>query len=49
MRFLFILIGCFIVSFDSGSQTIYSIQGALASARTNNPFLKTEGFNINIA
>lgn len=31
------------------AQTVFSIQGALASARINNPFLKTEQFNINIA
>jgi len=31
------------------AQTVYSIQSALASAKTNNPFLKTAQFNINIA
>ncbi|HTH56290.1 MAG TPA: TolC family protein [Cyclobacteriaceae bacterium] len=31
------------------AQTVFSIQGALASARNNNPFLKTEHFNINVA
>ena len=49
MRFLFILTGVCIFFSTANSQTIYSIQGALASARTNNPFLKTEGYNINIA
>jgi cobalt-zinc-cadmium efflux system outer membrane protein len=34
---------------DTKAQTVYSIQSALASARTNNPFLKTQQFNINIA
>ena len=49
MRFSFILIGFYLGALTAKSQTVYSIQGALASARTNNPFLKTEGFNINIA
>ncbi len=35
--------------FAAQSQTSYSLQTALATARTNNPYLKTEGFNVNIA
>jgi cobalt-zinc-cadmium efflux system outer membrane protein len=31
------------------SQTSYSLQAALATAKVNNPYLKTEGFQINIA
>ena len=34
---------------SANCQTVYSIQGALASARANNPFLRTEGYNVNIA
>lgn len=34
---------------QSFGQTSYSLQAALVAARTNNPYLKTEGFNINIA
>jgi cobalt-zinc-cadmium efflux system outer membrane protein len=49
MRLLLILTGFCIFALTANSQTIYSIQGALASARTNNPFLKTEGYNVNIA
>ena len=49
MRFLSIIIGLCWFTISANSQTTYSIQGALASARTNNPFLKTEGYNINIA
>jgi len=48
MRFLSILVAS-LGALTANSQTIYSIQGTLASARTNNPFLKTEGYNINIA
>src|SRR5258708_32168087 len=49
MRVLSVLIGVSLFAISGSSQTVYSIQGALASARTNNPFLKTEGYNINIA
>jgi len=49
MRFLLTFLGLCIFTLTVKSQTVYSIQGALASARTNNPFLKTEGYNINIA
>src|SRR5260221_13088103 len=49
MRVLSVLIGVSLFAISAKGQTVYSIQGALASARTNNPFLKTEGYNINIA
>ncbi len=49
MQFLLIIIGLCWFTLSANSQTTYSIQGALASARTNNPFLKTEEYNINIA
>lgn len=49
MRVLSVLIAVSWFAFNANSQTVYSIQGALTSARTNNPFLKTEGYNINIA
>ncbi|MBI1767119.1 MAG: TolC family protein [Bacteroidetes bacterium] len=49
MRVLLALIVLSYFVISANGQTIYSIQGALASARTNNPFLKTESYNINIA
>ena len=48
MRVLSVLIAVSWFVVNAKSQTVYSIQGALTSARTNNPFLKTEGYNINI-
>src|SRR5260370_4737190 len=49
MRVLSVLIGVSVFAISAKGQIVYSIQGALASARTNNTFLKTEGYNINIA
>jgi len=47
-RFSIVALALFL-AVGAKAQTVFSIQGALASARTNNPFLKTEQFNINIA
>lgn len=49
MRFLSSLLYLLFVAIAANAQTVYSIQGALSSARTNNPFLKTESFNVNVA
>ncbi|GHN02812.1 hypothetical protein WSM22_43010 [Cytophagales bacterium WSM2-2] len=49
MRLSTICIVFYLSALVAKGQTIYSIQGALASARINNPFLKTEGYNVNIA
>ncbi|MBS1680412.1 MAG: TolC family protein [Bacteroidetes bacterium] len=49
MRVYFGLIATLLMAVGAKSQTAYSIQQALTVARQNNPFLKTENFNINIA
>jgi outer membrane protein, heavy metal efflux system len=49
MRFFVILFVLLSWAVVVQAQTVYSIQSALATARTNNPFLKTEEFSINIA
>jgi len=49
MRVLFSLIIFLSLAIGVKSQTKYSIQGTLAAVRANSPFLKTAGYNINIA
>jgi cobalt-zinc-cadmium efflux system outer membrane protein len=49
MRVFFSLVVLLSLALSAKSQTKYSIQGTLAAVRANNPFLKTEGFNVNIA
>ena len=49
MRVFFSLITLLFLVLDAKSQTKYSLQLTLAAVRANNPFLKTEGYNINIA
>ena len=49
MRVFFSLIILSIVAFNAKSQTKYSIQTTLVAVRANNPFLKTQSYNINIA
>ena len=49
MRVLFSLIILLSFTLSAKSQTKYSIQSTLIAVRANNPFLKTEGFNVNIA
>ncbi len=49
MRVFFSLIILLCLTLDAKSQTKYSIQTTLAAVRANSPFLKTEGFNVNMA
>jgi len=49
MRVFVSLIAFLLFSLNALSQTKYSIQSTLAAVRANNPFLKTEGYNVNIA
>lgn len=49
MRVFFSLIILSIVAFNAKSQAKYSIQTTLVAVRANNPFLKTQSYNINIA
>ncbi len=49
MRVFVSLITLLFFVLDAKSQTKYSIQTTLSAVRANSPFLKTEGFNVNIA
>src|SRR5882762_2425283 len=49
MRVFVSLIAFLLLVLNAKSQTKYSIQSTLAAVRANNPFLKTEGYNVNIA
>jgi len=49
MRVFVTLIILSSIALSAKSQTKYSIQSTLVAVRANNPFLKTEGFNVNIA
>src|SRR4249920_896579 len=49
MRVFVSLIILLSIALSATSQTKYSIQSTLVAVRANNPFLKTEGFNVNIA